>query len=804
MSGANDLRYKRYQLFFHSRSGLVLTSLILGLIATLGYAPYGLWVVTLVCLAFEFFFVATLKTKKQVFFSLLCFFTALNTMTLEWLNYVMTDFGNLPGIVSFFIELIFAIYLSLFHAALGTLAYALALRKLSSQAATAAPAEASATTPATTVATSSAAATSYAAPDTALANASNADATSATASNADKAGASTNSHASDDAEEEHDYEDDDDYEVEMPPRGMAALTQPVEKQTKATEAVAQPMDVALTTKANAAVNETLLARKSERDDAVTVDNEDDEEDEVELPPRGLAALSTPSAVSTSSTPSTNGTSSTSSKHSTTATTSQAEKEQAAAKADAKADANTSWDKTSAKAEEKYRGNKAEDQAGIRAEELAEEQTAWAEASAEAMQSRLGQKLLFPVLSLKGQAYRFYKNSMLLCFLPVAMLLADLIIGTLFTGFPWMYVGYTTIDSPFASYAPFVGVRGISLIIFICAGALALTIERRYLYLPVAGFLFALGIFGMGIRFTDPMPPVVMAGVQGNIPQAIKWDPRQTYPTIDKYLNLTTPLFGSNDLIIWPESALPVFFQQIEPLLADINHYAYEHKSPLLLGLQRLNQQRQGYNSLYLIGQQAELHSAQIYDKRNLVPFGEAVPLEKWTRSLGSIFNLPMSSFTPGEDKQYPFHLASHDLYFLPVICYESIFPESLRNLNNENINGIIMVSNDSWFGTSRGPAEHLAIARMRALELQKPMMRVTNSGITAYIDDLGKVQKQLPSNVDGVLQVNFTPTVGMTPWARLGNIPLIIASMLLIVIGFVLRNREQDLHQQKLAELIRP
>lgn len=572
-----------WQRALHSKVGLVITSVALGLIATLGFAPYNMWVVSLVSLSFEFCFIASLKSKKQVFFSTLLYFTALNTITLEWLNFVMVDFGGLPYAVSFLIETLFSCYLAIFHAFFATVAYKYSMQKY----------------------------------------------------------------------------------------------QPYKKLEEEEESL------------------------------------EDDEEAVEMADRSTVGSFIPQGIT--------------------------------------------------------------------------------------------QNYLFPVLKFaNGKEYRFFKNAFLLCFLPVALILADFIIGWLFTGFPWMYFGYSVIEGPFSAYAPLIGVRGISLILFICAGALALAIERRYIYLPVAGVLFSFGIFVLGVKYTTPLKPLDVIGIQGNIPQAIKWDPRQTKPSIDKYISLTIDHFGKTELIVWPESAMPVFFEQVKPLIRLLNKTAYDNNTAMIIGMQRVTPDKHSFNSMFLLGQKETLAEIQTYDKRQLVPFGEVVPFEEYTRQIGSIFNFPMSGFTHGSYKQKPMHLEKQDLYLIPALCYESIFPELMTSLHDEHTNGIIMISNDSWYGDTRGPQEHLAIAQMRSLEMQKPMIRVTNSGITAYINEKGEVVKRLPSNVDGALQMEFVPTKGMTPYVRFGNIPLYIMLILLIGIGIYLRSQDQDERIAMLKEMIRP
>lgn len=630
----------------HTKTGIFLVSVVLGALGTLGFAPYNNWVVTLATLAFEFFFVSTFKSSKRVFFSLLLYFTAMNTFTLEWLNYVMTGFGGLPPIASYSIETLFSAYLAIFHACLGTLAFRLSMRRIKKDE----------------LDTDNSQGKDSAATAANDSSASAANDNSANASSSNDASAKSDAKTAD-ADDFDDEDYDDEEAVEAPPPAFSS--RPVPAESSASPSKMQDM-----------------------------------------PKHGISAGST---------------------------------------------------------------------------------------------------RLYPILTLKdGIDRRFFKNAFLLGFLPAALVLADYIIGVLFTGFPWMYVGYTTVDSPFASFAPLVGVRGISLLFFICAGAIALAIERRYVYLPVAGFIFFVSIIIMGIKYVTPMEPIKVAGIQGNIEQSIKWDPNHTIPSIKKYMNLTSPELGKNDVVIWPESAMPVYVQQIVPLLDDLNFLANEQETALLMGIQRVTPDKLSYNSMYVFGQSKNLFDAQIYDKRHLVPFGEVVPFENLTRQLGSIFNFPMSSFSPGALDQEQIHIEKFDLKFIPALCYESIFPELMLSMYSDETNGIIMISNDSWYGDTRGPIEHLAIARMRSMEMQKPMIRVTNSGITAYIDELGAIVERLPSDEEGVLHMQYVPTSGTTPYAKGGIYIFIVMVLATIALGFMLRRVRQDAVQQQFNDMIRP
>lgn len=654
---------KMWENFVHSTLGVILASITLGVIGTLGFAPYTMWPVTIATLTFEFYFLVTLKTKKHVFLSLLCYFGALNAATLEWLNFVMNGFGDLPIVLSWFIEIIFSLYLALFHAIFGTIAFKAAFKKVDPNNTLSARIRALAQKEHKEKAAASAAITTS---DNASAFANTAD--TDTSASADAAGAADAPASSD----------------------------------KAANSDAKT--------ANAAVKEQK-------------GNEDDFDDEADYDPyyvdpalsRGLAAT---------------------------------------------------------------------------------DSTVVSEETVQSNEDGTTKEVTYE--------NRFFYNAYLLCLLPLALVCADFVIGWLFTGFPWMYVGYIAVDGPFSSYAPLLGVRGISLILFITAGSLALTLRRRYIYMPIAGMLFLLGLFMMGVPYTKDLNPIKVAAVQGNIEQSVKWNPMNTIPTIRRYVNVTRDLFGKYDLIVWPESALPVYVQQVRPLLMDLNRKSFVSSTPLMMGIQHITPEGHSYNSIFLYGQDEDFSKAQSYDKRKLVPFGEVVPFATITRALGKLFNFPMSSFSEGSADQKQFHLAGPDLNFVPAICYEAIFPELMLDLNNDKTNGIVMVSNDSWFGDTRGPYQHLNIARMRTLETQKPMIRVTNSGFTVYIDKEGKIAKELPADKFGVLEMEFVPSEGMTPYARFHDIPLIILLLLLIGGAFYLKTIDEDISARELEALVRP
>lgn len=420
---------------------------------------------------------------------------------------------------------------------------------------------------------------------------------------------------------------------------------------------------------------------------------------------------------------------------------------------------------------------------------------------------LASYLALPYALLAYIIYKFLAKNIiayLLCFLPIGFVAADFVVGYLFTGFPWTYIGYSAINSPFETYAPLIGVRGINLLMVLCAAAIALTITRRYIFLPVAGVIFILGIMFMGTTYTvDSKNSHNFSLVQGNIEQSVKWRPEAVMPTIEKYMNLSEDAFDRrNNVTVWPESAVPVVIESADPFVYTLVERMIFKDSYFITGIQHYNDKKEIFNSIATIDSNTTLENVNLYSKRHLVPFGEFVPYPEIVRKWGKIFNFPMSGFTKGEAIQE--NIKVKDLELIPAICYEAIFPELIASLDSKDANGILMVSNDSWFGLTRGPLEHLDIARMRSLELQKPMVRVTNSGVTAYIDKMGNVVKSLPQNVAAVLDVEVTGATGVTPYSRFGNTILYILLALCAVFGILIHKKDFDPKNDTMVSMVRP
>ena len=354
---------------------------------------------------------------------------------------------------------------------------------------------------------------------------------------------------------------------------------------------------------------------------------------------------------------------------------------------------------------------------------------------------------------------------------------------LLTGFPWLLFGYTLIDTPFAALAPLTGVYGLSLLMVTTACLLfALVIPTRQRTSRtgnVVALAVSIACWGLSwsldaIEWTRKSSELSFSAVQGNIPQELKWDPEFFLSTVNTYINLSED-FWQQQLIIWPENAIPLLYTQVPDLLAHLDAQASQQGSTLIFGMP-VDEYDSGkvfyHNSIVAVGQ-----GRGRYDKQKLVPFGEYLPIQ-WLRGLIGFFDLPMSDFSAGDSGQTL--LEAGNVHIAPYICYEVVYPDFAAGLARQS-GLLITISNDTWFGKSIGPVQHFQMARMRALENGRQMIRATNDGITALIDQKGDVIATIPRFSSGVLSANAEVREGQTPFMRFGSWPVILLSLLMVV-----------------------
>ena len=372
-------------------------------------------------------------------------------------------------------------------------------------------------------------------------------------------------------------------------------------------------------------------------------------------------------------------------------------------------------------------------------------------------------------------------------LPCLWVLFEMLRGTLFTGFPWAYVGVSQIDMPIAGYASLLGVYGVSAISVLTASLIFLILtqktSRQIFYGLSLVCVWGLGLVLMNTDWTHPNKQAIsVALLQGNVPIEMKWSTQHALDTVEVYNNLTLGNWGSK-LIIWPEGALPIPMPESIDYVKHLGILAKQAQSSVIVSAPiRMGLQKQYYNGMVTTGV-----GSGSYFKHHLLPFGDYVPLEQYLRGLISFFDLPMSSYKKGPKKQPPI-VVDDSLRLAPLICYEIAFAD-LTRLSAKHGNMIVTVSEDTWFGHSIGPHQHLQQARMRALETGKPVLRATNTGLTAAIDHKGKIISQLPAYEIGVLNADVYPTEGNTPWAYVGKLNVFILLSLCLLLCSMVSNR---------------
>ena len=371
-------------------------------------------------------------------------------------------------------------------------------------------------------------------------------------------------------------------------------------------------------------------------------------------------------------------------------------------------------------------------------------------------------------------------------LPALALLGEWWRGWFLTGFGWLSAGYSQTDSWLAGFAPVLGQHGMSLAVFLTAGALVTLVAGTRVSRGVAlGVLVVVwGAGGLLTResWTEPVGEVLsVALAQGAVEQDLKWRPEQLAATLEIYRRLTEQSLGS-DLILWPEAAIaPALYEQVGDYLAEIKAAADRHGSVVLLGTLRGDLRTQVFENVLV----SLTEPPQVYVKRHLVPFGEYFPVPGFVRTWLRLMNLPYTDLTAGGEDQPLIEVLGQRLAV--TICYEDVFgAEQLHYLPEATL--LVNVSNDAWFGDSIAPHQHLQIARLRAAEVGRPMLRATNTGITAVIDARGRVVERIPQFEPGVLHATAQGYAGATPYARFGNWPVITLAFAALL-ALLLRSR---------------
>ncbi|WP_404340533.1 apolipoprotein N-acyltransferase [Pseudoalteromonas mariniglutinosa] len=383
----------------------------------------------------------------------------------------------------------------------------------------------------------------------------------------------------------------------------------------------------------------------------------------------------------------------------------------------------------------------------------------------------------------------------ICLLLASIATTEYLRASLLTGFPWLSFGYTQTDSPLNTLAPLIGEFGLTLICVLIAFALYRLIYKDLKAVIGSAILIAtLYVITLNSQTTHYSGKTIKTVlVQGNIKQHLRFEPSEFWNTMSKYQDMTR-LHWNADLIVWPEAAVPELEALATDYLDGLDSAASFNNTALISGIVDYQYDtRTVFNTLIVLGNQEhndEQGSYRYlgknrYQKHQLLPIGEFVPFEDLLRPIAPLFDLPMSSFSRGDRVQN--NLRANGLNILPAICYEIAFADLVRGNYQHNSDILFTVSNDAWFGNSHGPHQHMQIARMRALELQRPLVRATNTGISGVYDPISKQQLTMSQFKADVLEANVKLINGDSIYSQYGNLPMWIVVALMAAIGIVVR-----------------
>ncbi|MBD9355338.1 apolipoprotein N-acyltransferase [Methylomonas sp. EbA] len=350
---------------------------------------------------------------------------------------------------------------------------------------------------------------------------------------------------------------------------------------------------------------------------------------------------------------------------------------------------------------------------------------------------------------------------------------------LLNGFPWLQIAYSQLSTPLAGFAPLVGVYGVGFLLALSAFAAVemfrgkLTVLRC---LPVLVSIWVGGWYLQSVAWTQAAgAPIKVTLVQGNIGQDQKWQKNQKLNTLRLYQELTEQHWDS-DVIIWPETSIPAFLSQVKEFYIDpLQTAAQAHGVDLVVGLPSSGQGKDYYNSVMTLGEKQAL-----YHKNHLLPFGEYLPLQPLSGWVLDKLQIPLGDFAAGGDQQTLLTAGGHA--FVTTICYEDAFGELVAR-QVADAGYIVNMTNDAWFGDSSQPHQHMQMARMRALETGRYLVRVTNTGVTGFVGPDGALRSQAPLFNTTTLTDYIVPMSGLTPYVMLGDKGLfgLLAVLLLLV-----------------------
>jgi apolipoprotein N-acyltransferase len=364
-------------------------------------------------------------------------------------------------------------------------------------------------------------------------------------------------------------------------------------------------------------------------------------------------------------------------------------------------------------------------------------------------------------------------------LPLIWILTEYFRGHMvLDGFPWLLGAYSQLQTPLAGYIPIFGVYGTGFLLALSASivfAICYNKRRSLLLSMFLVTLWGIGAWLQTIKWTDPIgQPIRVSLIQGSVSQDQKWLPENRQKTLQLYKTMTDAHWDSA-VIVWPETAIPAFLSDVyDYFLLPLSQSARKHHTDLVISVPAHGRsQDEIYNAVITLG-----INTGMYRKDHLLPFGEYLPWQPVSGFLLSQLEIGLGNFSPGGINQPLLQAGGYP--FMTSICYEDAFGDAaIRGMPDAAF--LVNVTNDAWFGTAIEPHQHLQIARMRALETGRFLLRSTNTGVTAIIGPDGNVISQIPLFKPTVLTDFITPMGGMTPYAQIGDKPVIYLMLVLLL-----------------------
>lgn len=379
-------------------------------------------------------------------------------------------------------------------------------------------------------------------------------------------------------------------------------------------------------------------------------------------------------------------------------------------------------------------------------------------------------------------------------LPVLWVVFEWLRGTLFTGFAWLYLGYTGVDTWFSGWATIAGVSAVSFVFAWLAGQLSHMFQAgKLVYVKSILAVAVLTVVSWGIhsiRWVEQSGEALdVTLIQADISLSEKWRPENRENIMQTYL-AASRVVDKADLIVWPEASIPMILDDVS---ASYLRELRGLNTSLVFGIVERNIEASRmhlYNSLAVMDAQKEVvEPLQTYRKRHLVPFGEFFPLKPLLGWIFATLNIPMSDFTSGGNHQG--NVSVNGIRMVPTICYEDAYPEDWRRQIADS-HMILNISEDAWFGDSLAPHQRLQMARMRAIEFQRSVIRSSNSGLSTVIDERGKIDAISPQFQPAIFSSPVFPMQGETPYVKYGQWPLWLWIALSLIFATLWRNKHED------------